>query len=131
MAEKYDVIIIGAGPNGLTAGAYLTKAGQKVLLLEKRYEVGGGLATEEVTIPGYLHNTHAMYHLMVNYAPTMQDFKIEEDYNVRFLHPELEWAMHLSGGKCLCIYRDVDKTCQSIAQFSQRDADSYRDMHRR
>jgi len=131
MAEKYDVIIIGAGPNGLTAGAYLTKAGQKVLLLEKRYEVGGGLATEEVTIPGYLHNTHAMYHLMVNYAPPVRDFNIEEEYNVRFIHPDLEWAMPLSDGRCLGIYRDVDKTCQSIAQFSQRDADSYRQMHRR
>lgn len=131
MEEKYDVIIIGTGPNGLTAGAYLTKAGQKVLLLEKRYEVGGGLATEEVTIPGYLHNTHAMYHLMVDYAPPLKDLNIEEEYNVRFVHPNLQWVMPLSDGRCLCIYRDVDRTCQSIAQFSQRDADSYRQMHRR
>ena len=131
MEEKYDVIIIGAGPNGLTAGAYLTKAGQKVLLLEKRYEVGGGLATEEVTIPGYLHNTHAMYHLMVDYAPPLKDLNIEEEYNIRFVHPDLQWVMPLSDGRCLCIYRDVDRTCQSIAQFSQRDADSYRQVHRR
>lgn len=42
MAEKYDVIIIGGGPNGLTTACYLSKAGEKVLLLEKRYELGGG-----------------------------------------------------------------------------------------
>jgi phytoene dehydrogenase-like protein len=41
MEENYDVIIIGGGPNGLTAACYLSKAGQKVLLLEKRYELGG------------------------------------------------------------------------------------------
>ena len=50
-AHKYDVVIIGSGPNGLCAGAYLARAGLKVLILEKRCEAGGGLATEEVTIP--------------------------------------------------------------------------------
>jgi phytoene dehydrogenase-like protein len=69
MAEKYDVIVIGAGPNGLEIGAYLSKAGQKVLLLEKRFEAGGGLATEQVTLPDFFHNTHAVYHMMVDYAP--------------------------------------------------------------
>lgn len=43
--DKYDGIIIGAGPNGLTVAAYLAKAGLKILVIEKRYEIGGGLAT--------------------------------------------------------------------------------------
>ena len=129
MAQKYDVIIIGGGPNGLEAGAYLSKAGQKVLLLEKRFEVGGGLATEEVTLPDFFHNTHAIYHMMVDYAPVYQDLKFEE-YNVKHIHPQLQWAMPLKDGKCLCIYTDVEKTCASMAQFSKKDADSYRQMHR-
>jgi len=128
MAENYDVIVIGAGPNGLEIGGYLSKAGQKVLLLDKRYEVGGGLATEEVTLPGYFHNTHAIYHMMVDYAPIYQDFKIEEEYRVKHLYPQLQFAMPLNDGRCLCLYQDVDKTCASIAKFSQRDADSYRQM---
>ncbi|NIR14955.1 MAG: NAD(P)-binding protein, partial [Desulfobacterales bacterium] len=49
MTAKYDVIVLGAGPNGLEAGAYLSKAGLKVCVLERRFESGGGLATEEVT----------------------------------------------------------------------------------
>ena len=131
MAEQYDVIIIGAGPNGLEIGGYLSKAGQKVLLLDKRYEVGGGLATEEVTLPGYFHNTHAIYHMMVDYAPVYQDLKLEEEYNLRHIYPQLQFAMPLSDGRCLCLYQDVDKTCASIARFSQRDAESYRQMHRK
>jgi phytoene dehydrogenase-like protein len=130
MAQKYDVIIIGAGPNGLEIGAYLSKAGLKVLLLEKRFEAGGGLATEQVTLPDFFHNTHAIYHMMVDYAPIYQDFRLEEDYDVRHIHPDLVWAMPLSDGKCVCIYKDVDRTCASIAKFSQKDAKSYREMYR-
>lgn len=129
MANEYDVIIIGAGPNGLEVAAYLSKAGQRVLILEKRHEAGGGLATEQVTLPDFFHNTHAVYHMMVDYAPVYQDFKLEEEYDVRHIRPELQWAMPLSDGRCLCIYQDVEKTCASIAKFSQRDADSYRQMY--
>lgn len=129
MANEYDVIIIGTGPNGLEIGAYLSKAGQKVLLLEKRYEAGGGLATEQITLPDYFHNTHAIFHMMVDYAPVYQDLKLEEEYDVRHIVPELQWAMPLPDGKCICVYRDVEKTCASIAKFSQKDADAYRGMY--
>ncbi len=129
MANECDVIVIGSGPNGLEIGAYLSKAGQKVLLLEKRYEAGGGLATEQITLPDYFHNTHAIFHMMVDYAPIYQDLKLEEEYDVRHIFPELQWAMPLPDGKCICVYRDVEKTCASIAKFSQKDADAYRDMY--
>jgi len=131
MQENYDVIIIGGGTNGLTAACYLSKAKQKVLLLEKRYELGGGLATEEITLPDYFHNTHAIYHLMADYAPPVKDFELETKYDLEYIHPELEWAMPLSDGNCLCIYQDLDKTCQSIAKFSQKDAQSYREVSER
>ena len=74
MTKSYGVIIIGAGANGLAIGAYLSKAGQKVLLIEKRLEEGGGLMTEPVTLPEFYHNTHAIYHMMVDMAPVYPDF---------------------------------------------------------
>src|SRR6201990_1644022 len=52
MATKYDVIVIGGGHNGLTNAAYLAKAGKKVLVLERRYVLGGAACTEEV-FPGF------------------------------------------------------------------------------
>jgi len=129
--EKYDIVIIGAGPNGLELGAYLSKAGLKVLLLERRLEIGGGLATEAVTLPGYLHNTHAIYMMMVDYAPVYSDLKLEEEYNSKHIYPSLQFVLPLSDGKCLCLYTDVDKTCASIAKFSKKDADSYRELYHR
>ena len=115
MDTKYDIIIIGAGPNGLEAGAYLSKAGLKVLVLERRYECGGGLWTEESTLPGFLHSTHAVYMMMVDFAPVYPDFRLEEDYKVHHLYPDLQFAMPLSDGRCVCIYKDIDRTCKSFA----------------
>jgi phytoene dehydrogenase-like protein len=129
MAKHYDIIIIGGGPNGLAAGAYLSKAGQKVLVLEKRFEAGGGLATEQVTLPDFYHNTHAMYHMMVDYAPVYKDLQFEEKWDVNHIFPEVQSAMPLPDGRSICLYQDVERTCKSIAQFSQKDAQSYRDMH--
>src|SRR3989304_2974137 len=129
MERKFDVIIIGGGPNGLTAGAYLSKAGLKVLVLERRHEIGGGLATEDVTMGGYYHNTHAIYMMMVDYAPAYQDLKLEETYNLVHIYPSLQLAMPLSNGDCICLYNDLDRTCNSLAKFSKKDADTYRELY--
>ena len=127
--QSADIIIIGGGPNGLTAGAYLAKAGLQVLVLDCNQELGGGLATEMVTFPGFLTNTHAIYHMMVDYAPIFQDFPLEETYGIRFAFPELQFTMLFSDGSSLCLYRDVEKTCESIGAFSAKDAASYRVLH--
>lgn len=129
MAMKYDVVILGAGPNGLVCGDYLAKAGLKVVILENRNEIGGGLAGDEVTLPGFLHNTHAIYMMMTEYAPIYQDLKLEEQYNIKHVYPPLQFAMPLSDGSCLCLYSDLDKTCESIAKFSKKDADTYREVY--
>ena len=126
--SKYDFIIIGGGPNGLCTAAYLSKAGQKVLVLERHLEVGGGLATEEVTLGGYVHNTHAIYHMMVDYAPPYNDLELEK-YRCQYIYPELQVAMPVADGKALCLYSDVERSCASIAKFSAKDADAYREAY--
>ncbi|MEW6113761.1 MAG: NAD(P)/FAD-dependent oxidoreductase [Thermodesulfobacteriota bacterium] len=133
MTQEYDGIIIGAGPNGLTVAAYLAKAGLKILLLERRFEAGGGLATEQVTLPGFLHNTHAVYMPMVDYAPPLVDFNdyLTKDYDLEFAFPSPVMAMPFEDGTSLCLYQDTNKTCESIARFSNKDADTYRGIAER
>jgi len=124
--QDYDGIVIGAGPNGLTVGAYLAKAGLKILVLEKRFELGGGLSTERVTIPGFLHDVHAIYHMMVDYSPPLKDLRLEEDYDLGWIYPDLQVVMPFSDGKHLALYSDPERSYESIKQFSAKDAEAFR-----
>ena len=62
MTQTYDAIIVGAGHNGLTCAAYLARAGRKVLVLERRYLIGGATVTEEIFQIRAPDSSH-LYHL--------------------------------------------------------------------
>src|SRR5512138_3588839 len=116
---EYDGIIIGGGPNGLTTAGYLAKAGLKVAVLERRYEVGGGLATENLTLPGLLIDSHAIYHMMVEYAPPLKDFELDKTYDLKWIYPELQIVMPFQDGTHLALWTDPQKSYESIAKFSK------------
>jgi phytoene dehydrogenase-like protein len=122
---EYDGIIIGAGPNGLTTAGYLAKAGLKVALLERRYEIGGGLATENLLLPGMLVDSHAIYHMMVEYAPPLRDFELETRYDLAWIYPDLQVVMPFQDGSHLALYKDPEKSAASIRKFSEKDAESF------
>jgi phytoene dehydrogenase-like protein len=126
--KAFDAIIIGGGHNGLILGNYLAKAGLKTLILERRVEIGGGLSTEEITIPGFLHNLHSYFHDTINIMPPFIDLKLE-DYNARYFRPPVQAGIALADGAAITIHADLDKTCESIARVSKHDARAYREMN--
>ena len=91
--HKYDAVIIGGGPNGLVAGAYLARAGMKVCVLEKKMEMGGGLQSEEVNYGGIYHNTHAIFMPMMDYAPAVKDLEMKTKHRINFIVPEVQMSM--------------------------------------
>jgi phytoene dehydrogenase-like protein len=124
--KKYDVVVVGAGHNGLTAGAYLARAGAKVLVVERRHETGGALVTEEFS--GYRFNLHANYMLMLDVAPPYRDLGLEEDGCV-YIRPEAEASLLKQNGDALTLYADLERTVASITRFSKKDAERYREIY--
>ncbi len=119
-----DVAIIGGGPNGLITAAYLAKAGLEVILLERRYEAGGGLATEEIMFPGYYANTHATYHMMVDYMPVLQDFDLAV-HSLKFVKPNLQTGILFKDKISLIVADSIEETSKRIAEISKEDAVSF------
>lgn len=127
--DRWDVVVIGSGLNGLTLANYLVTAGLEVLVLERRLESGGSLATEEPTLTGYWANTGHYVFDTLGLLPFHRALALD-DVNVRFLHPEVQSALPLGDGRALVIYRDLEPTLESLAGFSPRDAEAWRRFHR-
>jgi beta-carotene ketolase (CrtO type) len=122
----YDVIIIGAGHNGLVCAAYLLKAGYKVLLLEKR-SVPGGAATTEAVIPEtpeFKFNLCAIDHEFIHLGPVVQELELEK-YGLEYLFCDPVVFCPHPDGKYFLAHRSVEKTCAEIARYSDRDAQKY------
>ncbi|MDO8720982.1 MAG: FAD-dependent oxidoreductase, partial [Syntrophales bacterium] len=110
--REFDVVIVGGGPNGLVAGSYLARAGLKVVIVDRRNELGGGVATEEPRQAGFRHNVHAIYMPMVDYAPAYKDLELDK-YGLEHIYPEVQFAMSFLDGSSVCIYKDLERTCKS------------------
>jgi phytoene dehydrogenase-like protein len=122
----YDGIIIGAGHNGLILQAYLGKAGLKTLAIERRPVAGGGLATvEDPRHPGFLHNTHAFFQRAITTMPWYADLALER-HGARYIEPELNVALLTRDGGALEWWTDIERTIESFAHFSARDAETLR-----
>jgi len=116
-----DVIIIGAGHNGLVAAAYLAKAGRRVLVLEKRDVVGGAAVTEEI-FPGFKVSTVADGGGYLSNR-VRRDLKV--DAHVETLQSDAVAFCPQPDGTQLTIWRDTARTTQEIARFSKADAEAY------
>jgi phytoene dehydrogenase-like protein len=95
--DDYDVAVVGAGPNGLTAAAYLARAGARVVLLERRFERGGRLATDDYSTP-FQYNL-ALFELpLADELPPYRDLELHAQ-GVRFVRPEIAFAVATGPGE--------------------------------
>ncbi len=113
MNGKPDAVVVGAGPNGLAAALRLAAAGLRVQVVEQADKPGGGMRTEELTRPGYRHDTCSIVHPMAAAAPFFREFDLPSR-GVRLVHPEVAYAHPLDGGRATVSHQSLDRTVEGL-----------------
>lgn len=130
LAEAVDVVVVGAGHNGLVAAAYLAAAGLEVLVLEANEVPGGNTRTKELTLPGFAHDVCASAHVLIQSNPLVRDDELGllAHYGLRYIHTDPAVVLPQDDGDALVIHRDLEATADEVARWSAADADALRGM---
>jgi phytoene dehydrogenase-like protein len=128
MSEQAEIVVAGGGHNSLITAAYLAKAGFEVLVLDARAEAGGGAASEELLLPGYLIDSCSTGHTLIQPNPVLRDDELglKADYGLEYVSPDPVAHVVFPDGESFTHWLDLERTCEEIARFSSRDATTYR-----
>jgi phytoene dehydrogenase-like protein len=121
----HDIIIIGAGHNGLITAFYLAKAGMRPLVLERREIIGGACVTEDIH-PGFRCSTLANSTGPLS-PQIIKDLELER-HGVEFINPAVRVLALNADGESISIYEDPNRTAESLTRVSAKDAQSYPDF---
>lgn len=110
--SSVDAIVIGSGPNGLAAAVTLARAGLSVHVYERNATPGGGMRTEEITLPGFRHDICSAVHPLAFASGFFRRFGLSE--RVPFLTPTASYGHPLPGGEVAVAYRDLDRTVDDL-----------------
>lgn len=121
----FDVIVVGAGPNGLTAAVTLAGAGLRVLVAEAAQTPGGAARTEELTLPGFRHDPCAAVHPLAAGSPVLRALGLER-HGLSWIHPDLPLAHPFPGGQSAVLARTAADTAASLEDPA--DGATYRRM---
>lgn len=113
--NKYDAIIVGAGPNGLAAAITMQKAGLSVLLIEGKDTLGGGLRTAELTLPGFKHDICSAIHPMAVASPFFASLPLA-DHGLEFIQPGYAAAHPFDDGSAAVLSRSLEETAGSLGK---------------
>ena len=119
---QLDAVVVGAGPNGLTAAVTLARAGLGVRVYEANDTVGGGARTAELTVPGFRHDVCSAVHPLGAGSPALARLPLDE-FGLEWVQPDVPMAHPMVDGSAVVLARSVDETAQSLGG---RDAARYR-----
>ena len=140
---SYDAIVVGGGHNGLVVACYLALNGMKVGVFEEKWELGGGVCSEEYTAPGFISDPCATS-MRFPYHPPFKDLNLA-DYGLRFVFPRNNGSIIFDNEDYIVSYPSysvdgktgdltyipgaIEDSYKQIAKYSERDAETALKMH--
>jgi phytoene dehydrogenase-like protein len=113
MAESYDAIVIGSGPNGLAAAITLAQAGRSVLVKEANDTIGGSCRSAELTLPGFTHDICSTVQALAVASPFMRGQPLAE-HGLELCYARAEYAQPMDDGTAAVAYRSTDATASTL-----------------
>jgi len=118
-----DAIVVGSGPNGLSAAILLAQAGLSVQVIEGASTIGGGTRTEELTLPGFAHDVCSAIHPLARASPFLSTLSLEK-HGLSWIEPPIALAHPLDSGAPAVLTRDIEQTSRSLGD----DGDAYESL---
>ncbi len=130
LPAQADVVIIGAGHNSLVAAAYLARSGLEVVVLEANDRPGGNTRTEELTLPGFAHDSCSSAHVLIQSNPLIRDDELGlvQEYGLDYLATDPAVVLPQPDGDLLVMHRDLEATAAELARWSSADARAFEEL---
>lgn len=113
--DRYDAVVVGAGPNGLLAAITLARAGKRTLLVEANESVGGGVRSAELTLPGFVHDLGSAIHPLGIGSPALRALPLAA-HGLEWVHPPVPLAHPLDDGTAVLLRRSVGETADGLGE---------------
>ena len=127
--EKFDAVFVGSGHNALIAAAYLARAGRSVLVLERNDRPGGLLRTDELTLPGFRHDTFSAAHPLFVTSAAYADLGPElAERGLTYLNTDLPTGVSLPDGRTAVFSRDMGETIAELERLHPGDGAAFGQM---
>jgi len=114
----FDAVVVGSGPNGLAAAIALQQQGLSVLIIEGKDEIGGGLRSAELTLPGFVHDVCSAIHPLAIGSPFFNTLPLQE-HGLSYVFPDLAAAHPFDDGTAAVLGSSIEETARLLGSDEQ------------